>query len=102
MNGSGLFSPTRSAVHTQPQKVHIGRRVDDAQRAIDGEGIVAGVDIETLRDDGLKDVTSGDVLPGLLNGAQVVSFSGALLHCEGARGALAAARRKRLGELALD
>src|ERR1700758_4144178 len=102
MDGSGLFSPFRAAVHMQPQEVQIGRRVDDAQRAIDGKGIVAGIDLEALRDDGLKDVTGGDVLPGLLNRAKVVSFSGALLHCEGARGALAAARRKRLGELALD
>src|SRR6201995_5027913 len=50
---AGVLS-TGAAVDMQPQEVHVGRRIHDAQSAIDGEEIVAGIDLEALREDGLK------------------------------------------------
>ena len=58
----------------EAQEVHVGRRVDDAQGAVDREGVDAGLDVEALREDDLEDVAGGDVLLGALDGVEEVAF----------------------------
>ena len=53
-------SDDRETAH--PDEIHVGRRIDVAQRAIDGERIGGDVGLEPLRQHRLIDVAGGDVL----------------------------------------
>ena len=50
----------RHAAH--PDEIHVGRRIDVPQRAVDGERIGVDVGLEALRQHDLVDVAGGDVL----------------------------------------
>ena len=56
----GRRADDREPAH--PDEIHVGRRVDVAQRAIDGERVGLDVGLEALRQDGLVDVARGDAL----------------------------------------
>ncbi len=67
----------------EAQEVHVGRGVDDAQGAVDLEGVDAGGAVEALREDALEDVAGADVLLGGLDGAEEVFACGARGELEG-------------------
>ena len=70
------------AFRREAQEEHIGAGIDGAQRAIDLEAVQLRLDVEALREDGLKDVAGGDVLLGAGDGGQEVLLAGAVLHLE--------------------
>ncbi len=69
-------------VYMQPQEVHVGRWIHDAERAIDGERIAAGIYLEALRNYCLEDVSRSDVLSRALYGADVIRLTGAFFDDE--------------------
>ena len=70
--GLSLFLPGL-AVEAEAEEVHVGRGVDDAEGAVDFEGVDAGFAVEALREDALEDVAGGDVLLGFFDGAEEVA-----------------------------
>ena len=62
---------------THSQEVHIGRRVHNAQRAVNRKRIDSGVDVKALRIDGLKNISRGNVVLDALHSSQKILFAGA-------------------------
>jgi hypothetical protein len=80
--------------------------IHDAERAIDGERIVAGIHLEALRNHCLEDVACGNVFACALHGADVIRLAGAFLDGEPllapVPGPNAGAVRQRRRELAFQ
>ncbi len=86
----------------EAQEVHIRRGVDDAQGAVDGEGVDARLEIEALGEDDLEDVAGGDVLLGAFDGFEERAPARAGREAEFAGGLLRAEFRQRLGQTLLE
>ena len=82
----------------EAEEVHIRRRIDDAQGAVDGEGVDAGLEVEALGENDLEDVAGGDVFLRLLDGSEERGLLRARGEAEFAGGFLRAEFRQRLGE----
>ena len=61
----------------EAQEVHVWRGIDDAQGAVDVEGVDAGDAVEALREDTLEDVAGADVVLGLEYRFEEGGFGGA-------------------------
>ena len=72
-----FFAEASPVLEPEAQEVHVGRRIDDAQRAVDLEGVDAGGAVEALREHALEDVAGGDVLLGRFDRAEEVFACGA-------------------------
>src|SRR5579871_2746041 len=81
------FLPSR-ILQTEPQKVHIGRRVYDSQRTVDVECIYSWLTVEPLRQHTLKDISRCDVLLRLLHRLQEGSFRGPCFELQLSLGSL--------------
>ena len=97
----GLLPGLRPGFQAEAEEVHVRRRVDDAQGAVDLEGVDAGLAVETLREDALEDVAGGDVLLGGGYGLEEGGLGGAgvilSLPFSGRRFALELRPRRWLG-----
>ena len=74
--------PAQRAFRRKAEKVHIGTGIDGAQGAIDLEAVGLRLDVEALREDGLKDIAGGDVLLGAGDGGEKIIFGRAVVHLE--------------------
>ncbi len=93
-----IWQFTQGSLRRKAQEEHIRAWIDGAQGAIDLEAVGLRINVEALRDDGLKDVARPDVLLGALDGGQEVLFSGAMAHLQRAFGFVRCQPGQRLGE----
>ena len=84
------------------QEVHVGRGVDDAQGAVDVEGVDAGGAVEALGEDALEDVSGRDVLLGAADGFEEGGPGGARVELQLAVFVLLFGLGQRAGEALLQ
>ena len=82
----GLFGGPERAVGGKAKEIHVGAGVHGAQGTVDLERVHAGGDVQSLREDGLKDVACGDVLLDAVGGGAVILFAGAAFDLDGLAG----------------
>src|ERR1700674_874353 len=67
-----LRGRTQNAVPAHAQKVQVWRRIYLTQRAVQVKGLNVGLEIQTLREHNLEDISSGDVLLAALHATKKV------------------------------
>ena len=61
-------------LEAEAQEVHVRGRIDDAERAVDLEGVDLGDAVEALREDALEDISGGDVVLDLATDLRKVAL----------------------------
>src|SRR3984893_13683199 len=77
-----LRGRTQNAVLAHAQKVQVRRRIHLTQRAVQVKGLNFGLEIQTLREHDLEDISRGDVLLAALHATKKVLSAGAGMNIQ--------------------